>query len=136
MATVTAQTAAPARKWQLGTSYVLSAIPICMLLFSASLKIVQPPMVVQQFTGMFGYPARLLVPLAIIELSCALLYAIPRTAVLGAILLTGYLGGAIATHVRVVDPGFATGLVLGILTWVGLYVRDARLRALLPLRQP
>jgi hypothetical protein len=74
------------------------------------------------------------VPLGAIEICCALLYAIPRTAVLGAVLLTGYLGGAIATHVRVGDPSFVTPLVLGMIAWAGLYLRDPRLRALLPLR--
>jgi len=107
-----------------------------MLLFSASLKFARPPQVVDQFSGRFGYPASLLLPLGIIEISCALLYAIPRTAVLGAILMTGYLGGAIATHVRILDSGFVTGLVLGIFAWGGLFLRDARLRVLLPLRIP
>jgi len=100
---------------------------------SSTLKFLHPPQVVQGFTGQFGYPERVLLPLAIVELSCALLYAIPRTSVLGAILVTGYLGGAIATHVRVSDPSFVSPLVLGVIAWAGLYLRDARLRALLPL---
>ena len=118
----------------LWTGRVFSALPIFMLLFSAALKLLHPPQVVQGFVGQFGYPERLLLPLGVIELTCALLYIIPRTAVLGAILVTGYLGGAIATHVRVLDSGFSTALVLGILAWAGLYLRDPRLRALLPLR--
>ena len=64
------------------------------------------------------------------------LYVVPRTAMLGAILLTGYLGGAIATHARLGDPSFSTALILGVLVWAGLFLRDARVRALLPLRAP
>jgi hypothetical protein len=74
------------------------------------------------------------VGLGILELVCTVLYAIPRTAVLGAILLTGYLGGAIATHVRIGDD-FTPPVIMALLLWGGLYLRDARLRALLPLRR-
>jgi hypothetical protein len=75
--------------------------------------------------------------LGVLLLACTLLYAWPRTAVLGAILLTGYLGGAVATHVRVGDPLFTHdlfGVYVGVLSWLGLYLRDARLRTLVPLR--
>ena len=70
-----------------------------------------------------------------IEVASAVLYAIPQTAVLGAILITAFLGGAVATHVRVGDPGWVVGVVVGLVTWLGLVLRDARLRALLPLRR-
>ena len=120
----------------LWTGRVLSALPVLVLLLSASFKLAHPPQVVQSFSGQFGYPARLLLPLAVIEISCVLLYVIPRTAVLGAVLATGYLGGAIATHVRVEDPGFVVALALGVFVWAGLYLRDPRLRELLPLRRP
>ena len=73
-------------------------------------------------------------PIGIVEVACAVLYAIPQTAVLGAVLTTAYLGGAVATHVRASDP-FLPPIVLGILVWVGLYLRDERLRPLLPLRR-
>jgi hypothetical protein len=119
----------------LWTGRILSAVPILMMLMSASFKIAHPPQVVQQFVGKFGWPESILLTLAVIEISCAVLYAIPRTAVLGAVLTTGYLGGAIATHVRVEDPGFVTALVLGVLVWAGLYLRDPRFHALLPLRR-
>jgi hypothetical protein len=76
-----------------------------------------------------------MVRIAIVELACVLLYAIPRTSVLGAILLTGYLGGAISTHVRAGEP-FYLPLGVGVIVWLGLFLRDARLRALLPLRSP
>jgi len=75
--------------------------------------------------------------LGVLLLACTLLYAVPRTAVLGAILLTGYLGGAVATHLRVGDPLFSHvlfGVYMGVALWLGLYLRDARLRALVPLR--
>jgi hypothetical protein len=72
-------------------------------------------------------------PLGILELTCTVLYLIPQTAVLGAILLTGYLGGAIATHVRL-GEGIIMHVVIGIVFWLGIYLRDSRLRALIPLR--
>ena len=74
-------------------------------------------------------------PIGIVELLCVVVYLIPRTSVLGAILMTGYFGGAVATHVRVSD-NFAIPLVLGVFVWVGLFLRDARLRELLPLEKP
>jgi hypothetical protein len=83
------------------------------------------------FTQKFGYPANTLVIIGILELTCALLYAFPPTAILGAGLVTAYLGGAVATHVRVGDP-FIAPIFLGILVWLGLYLRDPRVRALAP----
>jgi hypothetical protein len=122
-------------KWQLWSGRVLSALPVLALVMSGSMKLSNKPAMVEMFTGKFGYPAGLLTTLALVELTCAALYAVPRTAVLGAILLTGYLGGAVATHVRVGDP-FAIPLLLGVMLWAGLFLRDDRLRALLPLRKP
>ena len=78
-----------------------------------------------------GYPALILVPLGIVELLCAVLYAVPRTTILGAILLTAYFGGATATHVRMGQP-FYFPVVFGILTWLALYLRDSRLRTFIP----
>jgi uncharacterized membrane protein YphA (DoxX/SURF4 family) len=122
-------------KWQLWTGRALSALPVLALVMSASMKLSQKPAVLEMFNGKLGYPAGLLTALALVELTCTVLYVVPRTAVLGAILLTGYLGGAIATHVRVADP-FAVPLLLGVAVWAGLFLRDDRLRALLPLRRP
>jgi hypothetical protein len=82
----------------------------------------------------FGYPGHLAPAIGIALVAATLLYAIPRTAVLGAIVLTGYLGGAVASHVRMEDRFFVTGIVFGVLVWAGLYLREPRLRALLPLR--
>jgi hypothetical protein len=80
-----------------------------------------------------GLPEPLLLPLSILEISCVVIYLIPATSVLGAILLTGYLGGAICTHVRVGDPFFIQ-IALGIFVWLGLYLRENRLKGLIPLR--
>jgi hypothetical protein len=82
-----------------------------------------------------GLPASLIVPLGVIELSCIIIYLIPMTAVLGAILFTGYLGGAILTHLRIGEPVYMQ-IGLGVLIWLGLWLRDPRLRALLPIRRP
>ncbi|HZH04592.1 MAG TPA: DoxX family protein [Myxococcaceae bacterium] len=113
---------------------VLSALPVLALSISAAMKLSRSPEVLGAFTEKFGYPASTLSAIAALELLVALLYAVPRTAVLGAILMTAYLGGGVATHVRVSDPFFAP-VVLSVLSWLGLYLRDARLRALVPLRK-
>ena len=81
-----------------------------------------------------GIAESLVLTIAIIEILCVMLYLIPRTSILGAILLTGYLGGAVFTHLRVGDQVFGP-LLPGILVWVGLYLRDPRIRALIPLRE-
>ncbi len=120
--------------WQLWTGRVLSALPVLMLLLSASMKLSQSPQFVEMFTTRLGYPAGTLLGIGALELLCTLVYAVPQTAVLGAVLLTGYLGGAVATHVRV-GESFATPLLLGILVWAGLFLRDGRVRALLPVRK-
>jgi len=89
-------------------------------------------------TLQLGYPESVILGLGIILLACTVVYLMPRTAILGAILLTGYLGGAVATHVRVGSPLFSHVLFpvyLGVLIWGGLYLRDERLRALFPLRR-
>ena len=85
-------------------------------------------------TVQFGYPQHLATTIGIVLVVCTLLYVVPRTAVLGAILLTGYLGGATASHVRVEDPFFLVAAVFGVLVWAGLYLREPRVRALIPLR--
>ena len=120
--------------WQLWTGRVLSALPVLLLLLSASMKLAHPPAAIETFVGKLGYPASMLPALAVLELFCTVVYVVPRTAVLGAVLLTGYLGGAVATHVRVGDA-FVVPLLLGVLVWAGLYLRDERVRALLPLRK-
>jgi uncharacterized membrane protein YphA (DoxX/SURF4 family) len=125
----------PTRKWVLWVGRILSALPVLMMLMSGVMKLARPPQVIDPFVHQFGYPESLLLILGVVEITAAVLFAIPKTAFLGAILVTGYLGGAIATHARIGDPAFVGPLVLGILAWAGLYLRDDRLRQLLPLRQ-
>jgi hypothetical protein len=86
-------------------------------------------------TVQFGYPAYQASWIGLALVVCTLLYVIPRTTILGAILITGYLGGAAATQVRVEDPWFLFPVALGVLAWMGLYRRDAQLRALIPVRK-
>jgi hypothetical protein len=120
------------RQW---AGLIISALPTLFLLMDGIMKLVRPAIVVAT-TVQLGYPASVILPLGIVLLVCTVLYVIPRTAVLGAILLTGYLGGAVATHVRVGEGLFPIvfPIVLGVLIWIGLYLRDDRLRALVPLR--
>lgn len=125
---------APAQLW---TGRVLSALAILFLLMDAGMKLV-PLDVVLETNSQLGWPADpgLVRLLGAILLVSTLLYAWPRTSVLGAILLTGYLGGAVATHMRIGSPLFSHtlfGLYIGILVWAGLYLRDRRLRGLVPL---
>lgn len=130
-----ASPSAPTSKKMLWASYVISAVPVFLMLTSAIAKFVKPAPVVQGFTQ-FGFPASYITPIGVLELTCLVLYLIPRTSVLGAILVTGYLGGATATNLRVGDPAFVAPIIFGILAWAGLFLREDRLRALLPLRTP
>ena len=116
---------------------ILVALSALFLLFDSAAHLMVPAAVVEAFNRL-GYPLNLSSALAIIELVCLVAYAIPRTAILGAILLTGYLGGAVATHLRVHDPLFDTlfPIIFGVLVWAGLYLRDQRLRALIPITEP
>ena len=121
------------KPWQLWTGRVLSAIPALMMLFSASMKLSHAAGFVPVWTDHLGFPESALAGVGVLELLCVVVYVVPRTSVLGAILLAAYLGGATTAHVRVGDP-FLIPVVLGILVWAGLYLRDGRLRELLPLR--
>jgi hypothetical protein len=127
-----AQTSSVSKK-QLWVGRIISALPVLLLLVSGVMKLMKPAPVVEGFAH-FGYPERLIFVIGILELACTIVYAIPRTSVLGAILVTGYLGGATATNVRIGDPLFFVPAILGVLVWGGLFLRDDRLRALLPLR--
>lgn len=115
------------------TGRVLSILAALIFGVSALMKLKGGPEVAQGMAQL-GLPASMMVPLAILELSCALLYLIPATSVLGAILLAGYVGGAMCTHWRVGEPFFIQA-VLGIVVWLGLYLREDRLKALIPLRR-
>jgi uncharacterized membrane protein YphA (DoxX/SURF4 family) len=122
---------APVSKKLLWIGYIMSVLPALMLVISACMKLLHPPQLDEGFTHL-GWPVSLAFGLGVIEIGCTIAYLIPRTAVLGAILLTGYLGGAIATHLRIGEPGYAQ-FILGVLLWGGLYLRDPRIRALIPL---
>ncbi len=120
--------------------YVLSGLVVAFMLFDGGIKLV-PLDVVIKATADLGYSpsAALMRGLGIIGLTCTALYVWPRTAILGAVLLTAYMGGAVATHVRVGSPLFSHvlfGVYLGVMLWAGLWLRDARVRALLPWSAP
>ncbi|HEV3029070.1 MAG TPA: DoxX family protein [Planctomycetota bacterium] len=112
----------------------ISILSSLAFLMSGFMKLKGGPEVLQGFEHL-GLRETMMVPLAILELSCVVIYLIPPTAVLGAVLLAGYMGGAILAHWRAGDPFFVQ-IVLGLLVWLGLYLREGRLRGLLPLRTP
>jgi hypothetical protein len=117
--------------------WVLSGLVIAFLLMDATMKLLALPIVLETQAPLGFAGAGIARGLGVLLLACTLLYAVPQTAVLGAILLTGYLGGAVVTHVRVGDPLFSHilfGVYVGAFLWLGLYLRDARVRALVPLR--
>ena len=128
---------APASGAARGTGRLLRGLVVLFLLFDGAIKVVEME-VVKQSLAELGYPVQIAFGLGVLTLAIGVLYAIPRSAVLGAILLTGLLGGAMATHLRVGSPVFSHllfGLYIGLMAWGGLLLRDARLRALLPLRR-
>ncbi|WP_298378749.1 DoxX family protein [uncultured Bradyrhizobium sp.] len=121
------------------TGRVMSGVVVLFLLFDGAIKLLPLPVVTETMDKMgFGASDTLARSLGIITIVCTLLYSVPPTSILGAILLTGYLGGAIASHVRIGSPLFSHtlfGLYLGLMVWGGLYLRDGNLRALLPFRR-
>ena len=128
-------TRAPVSKPLLWTGRGFSGLAILFFLFDGIMKLVKPAVVVSS-TVALGYPESEIVGIGVTVLACTVLYAVPRTSVLGAILLTGYLGGAIASKVRIDASLFDTifALVFAAFVWGGLYLREPRLRTLLPLR--
>ena len=115
----------------------MSGIVVLFLLFDGITKLIMIDLVVDA-TMRIGFPLEVIRPLGIVCLVCAILYAVPRTSILGAILLTGFLGGAVASKVRLEDPLFSQvlfGVYVGVLAWAGLYLRDGRLRSLIPFRR-
>ena len=132
--TPSAATTAPTSKKMVWTGRVVSAIPVLLMLLSAVMKLLKVAPVVQGFQR-YGYPESQIVMIGVLELLSCIVYLIPNTAVLGAILMTGYLGGATATNVRIGDPSYLMTVLLGVFVWVGLFFRDARLRALIPFRR-
>jgi DoxX-like family len=128
---------APVSNRRLWVGRIMSALPVLFLIFDGVIHIMKIAPVVKGFTDL-GWSPSVAVPLGIIELSCLVLYLIPRTSVLGAVLLTGYLGGAVATNLRVAAPLFSNTLFpiyVGVFLWGGLYLRDNALRAVFPVRR-
>jgi hypothetical protein len=126
---------APASRTSLWAARILSGLVLVFLLFDGVTKTIQEPPVVEAFARL-GYPARLAPVIGAILLVCVAVYAVPRTSILGAILLTGYLGGATEVNLRAGNPLFETlfPVIFGALVWLGPFLRDARLRLLIPLR--
>ena len=120
-------------KGMLIAGWIVSAIPILFMLFGIVYSIVKPDAVTEGMAK-YGYSADAARPIVFVEAACVLIYLIPRTSILGAILLTGYLGGATATHVRVGEV-FVFPIAVGVLIWLGLVLRDPILRGLIPLRR-
>lgn len=126
---------APVSHKMLWAGRIISTLAVLFLLFDGVIKLLNIDAVVESFAQL-GYPVNLALGIGILELVCIGVYVIPRTSILGAILLTGYLGGAIATHVRIGSPFFTHTffpIYVGALVWAGLFLRDHRLRALIPL---
>lgn len=120
---------------RLWTGRAIAGPIVVFMLFDAAMKFVKPPQVAQAFVRS-GWPLDLSAPLGAILLACTVLYLIPRTSVLGAILLTGYLGGAVASNLRLHEPLFGYTLFpvyFGVLTWLSLWLREPRLNELVPL---
>lgn len=112
------------------TGWIMTILPALMFVFSGIMKFIPSPQLNEGFAHL-QIPVSWAMPLGILELACLVIYLIPRTAVVGAILLTGYLGGAMLTHLRVGEPP-VTHVILGIVLWGGLWLRDPRLRSLMP----
>jgi hypothetical protein len=123
------------RTWRRRAGWALTLLPALAMAASASLKLSHASAFADQWVNTFGFPDWELRWVGVLELACVTLYLIPRTAVLGGVLLAAFLGGAVATHVRLADPAFVVAATLGVLAWGGLYLRDSRLHVLLPLRQ-
>ena len=115
------------------TGWIMSILPVLLFLFSASFKFIQPGPDFAKGVVEMGFTPEQMFKLGFVELGCTLLYLIPRTSVLGAILLTAYMGGAVVTHFRV-DQMFIIQILVGVLIWGGLYMRDLRIRALIPFK--
>jgi hypothetical protein len=124
----------PVSKAGVWSGRIVSAVVIVFMLFDGAIKVLKLAPAVEGTTRL-GYPAGLVLPIGIVALGCTLLYAIPKTTILGAILLTGYMGGATATQVRLEDPWFFFPVAIGGLAWLGIFLRDERLRTLIPLRK-
>lgn len=129
MEQATEKAAPPTKHW---AGVVISAIPVLLFTMGIVMAFTKNPQAVEGFKH-YGYPDSAFMKVAFAELACVVLYVIPRTSILGAIVTTGYLGGAVATHVRVGEMQFIVPIIVGMLVWLGLYLRKPRLRDLVPL---
>lgn len=125
--------AAGTSKGMVWAGRIMSTVPVLVLIMSAYMKLSGAEEAVEGFKT-YGYPDGLAFTLGLVEITCTALYVIPQTSVLGAILLTGYLGGATATHVAA-SEGFVPPILFGVLIWGGLFLRDPRIRALIPIKR-
>jgi hypothetical protein len=113
----------------------ISLLPVLVMLMGVYFNLSRQPDAVRGFDK-YGFPGHLMRPIGVAALICTILYVIPQTSVLGAILLTGYLGGATCTHIRVEEAQFVIPVLVGVLVWLGLLLRDNRIRALIPFKTP
>ena len=135
MSTATAMTASTPR-WMLWTGRIFSFLVVAQLLSSAWFRATQHTYAVAEIVTGYGYPESAITRIVVSECVLVVLYLVPQTSVLAAIVMTGYLGGAVAAHVRVADTARAAiPLVVGMLAWGGLYLRDSRIRQLIPFRR-
>ena len=135
MSTATARTVSVPR-WMPWTGWFLSFVVVAQLLISAWFRATHHTYAVAEIVAGYGYPESAIVPIVIAECTLVVFYLVPQTSVLAAIVMTGYLGGAVATHLRIADTARAAiPLVVGILAWGGLYLRDRRIRELVPFRR-
>jgi hypothetical protein len=125
--------ARPSKKSMVWAGRIVSALPILALGMSGFMKLSHAPQLAGLMSGHLGFAESALTGIGLLELFCIALYAIPATSVLGAVLVSAYLGGAVASHVRVGDA-YVVPILLAALAWLGLYLRDARIRKLLPFR--
>jgi DoxX-like family len=135
MSTATARTVSVPR-WMPWTGWFLSLVVVAQLLMSAWFRATHHTYAVAEIVTGYGYPESAIPLIVLAECALVVLYLVPQTSVLGAIVMTGYLGGAVATHLRIADTARAAiPLVVGILAWGGLYLRDSRIRQLVPFRR-
>jgi DoxX-like family len=124
----------PVSKAPVWIGWVMSAIVALLILLSGVMKLMRLPQVIAGFAKT-GVPEHLILPVGLIESLCVVAYLIPQTSILGAILMTGLLGGATITTLRIGDPTYPVPVVLGMLAWGGLWLRESRLQALIPLKR-
>lgn len=114
--------------------YIIGTLPALLMIFAGTMKLIQPAGMAEDFQKS-GFSPSLLTPLGTVEMLCAIIFLIPQTTVLGAILMTGFLGGAVCATLPMGGPMFLIPGVIGTMPWLGLYLRDPRIRDLIPLRK-